>query len=145
MAFEVQFSALGDAVRSRMVTMLRQRPYPVHELAAAFPISRPAISRHLRVLKSAGLVVEAKVGRENLYSLNDADFPGMSKWLANLKPRRAKSPRTPAPKTVAPAAKSKPPKAVKPEKPPVAPPTRKAPKPAASTTPSLFAQMEFEL
>jgi DNA-binding transcriptional ArsR family regulator len=145
MAFEAQFSALGDSVRSKMVTMLQQRPYPVHELAAAFPISRPAISRHLRVLKQAGLVVEVKMGRENLYRLSDIDLPGMSKWLASLKPRPVKLPRKPAHNAIVRAAKAKPAKPVAEVIPNVAPPARKVPKPAASAQPSSFAQMEFEL
>ena len=50
------FSALADPTRCRVVEMLHERSRPVHELAAAFDISRPAISRHLKVLKDAGLV-----------------------------------------------------------------------------------------
>ena len=63
------FSALADPTRLRVLEMLHERSRPVHELAAAFDISRPAISRHLRVLKEAGLVREVKKGRENVYSL----------------------------------------------------------------------------
>jgi len=53
----------------------------VHELAAAFDISRPAISRHLKVLKDAGLVIEEKSGRENVYSLQRARLKPMQDWL----------------------------------------------------------------
>lgn len=54
---------------------------PVHELAAAFSISRPAISRHLRVLKEAGLVKEIKRGRENIYSLQRQKLAPLGRWL----------------------------------------------------------------
>lgn len=75
------FSALADATRCRVVEMLHERSRPVHELAAAFDISRPAISRHLKVLKDAGLVIEEKSGRENLYSLQRAKLKPMQDWL----------------------------------------------------------------
>ena len=61
--------------------MLHERSRPVHELAAAFDISRPAISRHLKVLKDAGLVIEEKTGRENVYSLQRARLKPMQDWL----------------------------------------------------------------
>lgn len=61
--------------------MLSERPMPVHELAAAFSISRPAISRHLRVLKEAGLVNEIKRGRENVYSLQRQRLVPIGRWL----------------------------------------------------------------
>jgi len=75
------FSALADSTRCRVVEMLHERPRPVHELAAAFAISRPAISRHLKVLKDAGLVQEEKAGRENVYSLQRQSLKALSGWL----------------------------------------------------------------
>ncbi len=75
------FSALADPTRCRVVEMLHERARPVHELAAAFDISRPAISRHLKVLKDAGLVIEEKTGRENVYSLQRAELQPMQDWL----------------------------------------------------------------
>lgn len=77
----VQFAALADPTRCRVLELLHERPMPVHELAAAFSISRPAISRHLRVLKEAGLVREEKQGRENRYSLQRRQFQPMAEWL----------------------------------------------------------------
>lgn len=77
----VLFAALADPTRCRVLEMLHERPMPVHELAAAFSISRPAISRHLRVLREAALVREEKHGRENLYSLQRQQFRPMSEWL----------------------------------------------------------------
>jgi len=77
----VQFAALADDTRCALVDMLRERPRPVHELAAAFPISRPAISRHLRVLKEAGLISEERDGRENVYALKRQRLRVLSTWL----------------------------------------------------------------
>lgn len=84
-----QFSALADATRCKVIEMLHERPMPVHELSAAFDISRPAISRHLRVLKEARLVKEEKHGRENIYSLQRARLKPMSAWLEKLGPKPA--------------------------------------------------------
>jgi DNA-binding transcriptional ArsR family regulator len=86
------YSALADPTRLRVLELLHDRSRPVHELAAAFDISRPAISRHLRVLKEAGLVQEVKQGRENRYSLQrDVLKPGIA-WLEThlKKPGRAR-------------------------------------------------------
>jgi DNA-binding transcriptional ArsR family regulator len=77
----IQFAALADETRCALVDLLRERPRPVHELAAAFSISRPAISRHLRVLKDAGLIDEERDGRENVYSLKRQRLRGLSTWL----------------------------------------------------------------
>ncbi|WP_055048730.1 ArsR/SmtB family transcription factor [Devosia sp. A16] len=75
------YSALADPTRLRVLELLHAKARPVHELAAAFDISRPAISRHLRVLKEAGLVQEVKQGRENLYSFQRDELkPGIA-WL----------------------------------------------------------------
>lgn len=86
------YSALADPTRLRVLEMLHDKSRPVHELAGAFDISRPAISRHLRVLKEAGLVKEEKQGRENVYSFQrDELTPGIA-WLDQhkKKPGRAK-------------------------------------------------------
>jgi DNA-binding transcriptional ArsR family regulator len=77
----LQFSALADDTRCRLVDLLRERPQPVHELATAFAISRPAVSRHLKLLKDAGLVTEERHGRENVYSLNRRKLKALSAWL----------------------------------------------------------------
>lgn len=76
------YSALGDETRLSVLELLGNKSRPVHDLAAAFDISRPAISRHLRVLKEAGLVVEEKRGRENVYALVRPRLQPMSAWLA---------------------------------------------------------------
>jgi DNA-binding transcriptional ArsR family regulator len=77
----VQFAALADDTRCALIDLLRERPRPVYELAAAFSISRPAISRHLRVLKDAGLIAEERSGRENVYSLKRQRLRALSTWL----------------------------------------------------------------
>jgi len=80
----IQFAALADDTRCALVDLLRERPRPVHELAAAFPISRPAISRHLKVLKDAGLVREEKLGRENIYALESSKLISVDRWITRL-------------------------------------------------------------
>ena len=77
----LQFAALADETRCALVEMLREKPRPVHELAAAFEISRPAVSRHLRLLREAGLVVEERQGRENVYTLQRKSLKTLAVWL----------------------------------------------------------------
>jgi DNA-binding transcriptional ArsR family regulator len=84
----IQFAALADETRCALVDLLRERPRPVHELAAAFAISRPAISRHLRVLKEAGLISEERDGRENVYSLKRQRLRLLSTWLEQHWPNK---------------------------------------------------------
>lgn len=78
---DVQLNALGDATRRAIVTRLLAGPMPVGELARAFPISRPAISQHLRVLKEARLVVDRPVGNRRLYELNPEGFASLREYL----------------------------------------------------------------
>lgn len=75
------YSALADTTRCRIIEILADGPIPVHKLADAFSISRPAISRHLRVLKEAGLVAEVKKGRENLYTFRAKKLDKAMDWL----------------------------------------------------------------
>jgi DNA-binding transcriptional ArsR family regulator len=62
--------ALGDPTRRAIVERLLQGPLPVGELARDFPISRPAISQHLRILKRANLVVDRAVGNRRVYEVD---------------------------------------------------------------------------
>ena len=64
------FNALGDATRRSIFELLRDGPRAVSELAAVVPVSRPAVSQHLRVLKDAGLVVDRAEGTRRLYSVD---------------------------------------------------------------------------
>jgi DNA-binding transcriptional ArsR family regulator len=66
----VGWDALGDRTRRAIVMSLAERPQAVGELAASLPVSRPAVSQHLKVLKDAGLVVEQAVGTRRIYRLN---------------------------------------------------------------------------
>lgn len=84
MQFVPTLVALADATRCRIIEILRDGPQPVHALAAEFAISRPAISRHLRVLKQARIISENKVGRENLYSLHPDRLEPVKAWLAAI-------------------------------------------------------------
>jgi DNA-binding transcriptional ArsR family regulator len=62
--------ALGDPTRRAVFERLRNRPQAVGELAAGLPVSRPAVSQHLRVLKQAGLVSERPEGTRRIYSVD---------------------------------------------------------------------------
>jgi DNA-binding transcriptional ArsR family regulator len=62
--------ALGDATRMAIFQKLAGGPTAVNELARTLPVSRPAVSQHLRVLKNAGLVTDSKAGTRRLYQLN---------------------------------------------------------------------------
>jgi DNA-binding transcriptional ArsR family regulator len=64
--------ALGDPTRRAILERLLNGPLPVGELARDFPISRPAISQHLRILKQAHLVVDRPVGNRRLYAVDPA-------------------------------------------------------------------------
>src|SRR5262245_43697201 len=78
-------AALADPVRRDILDRLRAGPLTAGEVAAAFPISRPAVSRHLRVLRAAGLVVEADDGpdgRNRGYRLDSRPLQQVERWLA---------------------------------------------------------------
>ena len=78
--------ALADPTRCRIIEILHEGAQPVHVLAGHFDISRPAISRHLRVLRQARLISEKKVGRENRYALHANRLKPVGDWLAGLAP-----------------------------------------------------------
>jgi DNA-binding transcriptional ArsR family regulator len=75
------WSALGDHTRRTIFERLTQRSCAVGELAAGLPVSRPAVSQHLRVLKAAGLVVDKPVGNRRIYAINPA---GLNELRAEL-------------------------------------------------------------
>ena len=75
------FDALGDPNRRAIVELLGTRDRSVRELADALPISRPAVSRHLRLLKEAGLVVEEPRGTRRLYRLHDEGLAAVRAYL----------------------------------------------------------------
>jgi DNA-binding transcriptional ArsR family regulator len=65
-----RWAALGDPTRREIFERLAERPQAVGELAAGLPVSRPAVSQHLKVLKDAGLVVDRPAGNRRIYQLN---------------------------------------------------------------------------
>ena len=75
------WDALGDGTRREIVLRLAQGPQAVGELAAQLPVSRPAVSQHLRVLKDAGLVAEHAVGTRRIYRLNEAGVAALRDQL----------------------------------------------------------------
>lgn len=76
--------ALGDPTRRAVLEQLRERPLPVGEIAARLPVSRPAVSRHLRILTDAGLVRAAAVGRNRLYSVATPGLAALQDWVSTF-------------------------------------------------------------
>ncbi|MEU2930981.1 metalloregulator ArsR/SmtB family transcription factor [Streptomyces sp. NPDC007251] len=74
-------SALADPTRRAIFERLGDGPKAVGELAEGLPVSRPAVSQHLRVLKEAGLVVDRAVGTRRVYQLNPAGLGALRTWL----------------------------------------------------------------
>ena len=78
---EATFQALADPTRRAVLDLLRQGSQPAGEIAGAFPISRPAISKHLRLLRRAHLVREHREGRHRVYQLNPEPLREVDSWL----------------------------------------------------------------
>jgi len=78
---EAAWSALGDPTRRAIVELLAERPYAVGELAAELPVSRPAVSQALRVLKDASLVAEHAAGTRRIYRLDPAGVAALRDQL----------------------------------------------------------------
>ena len=74
-------AAIGDPTRRAIFELLAEGPTPVGELAARLPISRPAVSQHLAVLKAAGLVSDRAAGTRRLYRLDPAGVAAMRSYL----------------------------------------------------------------
>ncbi|WP_426450276.1 ArsR/SmtB family transcription factor [Paenibacillus sp. S-38] len=75
------FQAVADPTRRQLLQLLAGRELPVTVIAAHFPISRTAVSKHLRVLAEAGLVKERKIGRETRYRMEAEPLLELKKWL----------------------------------------------------------------
>ena len=73
--------ALGDPTRRAIFEQLGERPSAVVDLAARLPVSRPAVSQHLKVLKDAGLVRDVQVGTRRVYSLDPAGIARLRDYL----------------------------------------------------------------
>jgi DNA-binding transcriptional ArsR family regulator len=78
---EQTFSALADPTRRAVLDLLRQGSQPAGRIAQAFPVSRPAISKHLRLLRRAHLVQERREGRHRFYQLNPGPLKAVDSWL----------------------------------------------------------------
>jgi len=76
--------ALGDPTRRAVFECLGRGPRAVGQLAGELPVSRPAVSQHLKVLKSAGLVVDEAVGTRRLYRLNPPALEGLQQYFAQF-------------------------------------------------------------
>jgi DNA-binding transcriptional ArsR family regulator len=73
--------ALGNPMRRKMLMALKAKPLSVGELAGRFPVSRPAVSRHLRTLEQAGLVEAKAAGTRNLYVVRMQGFAAVREFL----------------------------------------------------------------
>jgi DNA-binding transcriptional ArsR family regulator len=82
---DVVLHALSDESRRTMLEKLRQHPATVNELAAALPIARPGVSRHLRVLREAGLVQVRQDAQRRIYSLRPEPLAELDQWLGRYR------------------------------------------------------------
>ena len=77
------FRAIADPTRRQILNLLRERPRAVGEIAGNFGTSRPAISKHLRLLKAAGLVIARQRGTANICELNARPLIAVNDWLGD--------------------------------------------------------------
>jgi DNA-binding transcriptional ArsR family regulator len=77
--------ALADPTRRRIVELLAERERNAGELAAQFDVSRPAVSRHLRVLREQGLVRTRELGTQRIYSLEPEPLAELDAWLGKYR------------------------------------------------------------
>ena len=75
------FAALADPTRRQVFERLAERPQTVGALAKQFPVSRPAVSQHLRILKDAGLVSDEARGTSRIYRIDPKGLGPMRRWL----------------------------------------------------------------
>src|SRR5579872_4690440 len=78
---EATFQALADPTRRAVLDLLRRGSQPAGQIAHAFPVSRPAISKHLRLLRRAHLVREHREGRIRIYQLNPEPLRAVDSWI----------------------------------------------------------------
>jgi DNA-binding transcriptional ArsR family regulator len=81
MAYEVAFAALADPTRRRVFEKLSSGPKPVGAIARGLPVSRPAVSQHLKVLKEAGLVADRPEGNRRVYYIDPEGLGALRGWL----------------------------------------------------------------
>ena len=81
MAYDNALAALADPTRRRVVERLRSGPHAVAEIARGMPVSRPAVSQHLKVLKEAGLVADRPEGTRRVYYIDPNGLGAVRQWL----------------------------------------------------------------
>ena len=81
MAYAPALAALADPTRRAIFERLADRPCAVGELARGVPVSRPAVSQHLQILKSAGLVSDRRDGTKRVYAIDPAGLGAIRAWL----------------------------------------------------------------
>jgi DNA-binding transcriptional ArsR family regulator len=77
-------AVLADPTRRSLLDLLRQKPLPVGELARQMPVSRPAVSQHLKILKEAQLVREHRHGTRHYFGLNPVGFGGLREYADSM-------------------------------------------------------------
>jgi len=82
---EATFQALADPTRRAVLDLLRGGSQPAGQIASAFPVSRPAISKHLRLLRRAHLVREHREGRHRVYRLNPEPLRAVDSWIEHYR------------------------------------------------------------
>ena len=83
------FAVLADPLRRQVVELLAEGPVTAGDIAVRFPITRPAVSRHLRVLRESGLVESAVRGQHRVYTLRRAGLAELDAWLDRFRPLTA--------------------------------------------------------
>lgn len=78
---DAAFTALGDPTRMKVLERLRSGPLAVGEIARGLPVSRPAVSQHLKVLKEAGLVIDHAEGTRRVYQIDPHGLGQIRRWL----------------------------------------------------------------
>jgi DNA-binding transcriptional ArsR family regulator len=81
MAYGTALSALADPTRRRVFERLKDGPHAVADIARGLPVSRPAVSQHLKVLKEAGLVADRPEGTRRVYYIDPHGLGALRKWL----------------------------------------------------------------
>src|SRR5437588_11677724 len=81
MAYDSALAALADPTRRRVFERLKSGPQPVGALARGLPVSRPAVSQHLKVLKEAGLVADQPEGTRRVYYIDPGGLGALRAWL----------------------------------------------------------------
>ena len=81
MAYELAIAALADPTRRRVFERLKSGPRPVGAIARGMPVSRPAVSQHLKALKDAGLVADRPEGTRRIYFIDPHGLGALRRWL----------------------------------------------------------------